>query len=402
MQNVSVLGWLMTGSLLCAVHAHRLNIHIPDTTTTAKDFAPPGWEVAVVREGDLNGDNIPDAALVLQKDNYKEPDADDDYTFSKRLLVLAFRHNDKLTRTAVSDDAVLDSNEGGALGDPFQEVKIERGAVVITHYGGSRDRWGSTHRYRWQHHQWMLIGMTTTAEDAFNPAMKNETDTNLSTGLVVRKYMHVIDDTTGRKKPAKNGSYYELQAITTSAPLTVAGILEAAAWPGYGVQLHTKNHVVRGASLWKDATDLSAHLHAVRQGEDIFLRAAITDNQFSVGDAVRLVNAAGQVIPPKESQMAQTDTGYVFAARYAMKDLAKLAAGSEAMDQTLGSFLHADGLGMSEVSFFAAVEVVDVDGAAKRAVLSTKIPGSPYHGSIKAYQQGVAVLGNALELQSQH
>jgi hypothetical protein len=398
MQKVFGIGWLIVGSFLYTVHAQGLSLSIPETAKTAAGFAPPGWQVEAVEEGDLNGDKIPDAAIVLKRDDYKEPDTDDSYTFTKRLLVLAVRHNGTLTRTAVSDHAVLDSNEGGVLGDPFQEVKIERGAVVITHYGGSRYRWGYTHRYRWQQNQWMLIGTTDTASDIHNPEMKDETDTNLSTGLVVRMYMNVINDATGKKKPTKNGHYYELPAITISASQTLDGVLAATALPGYMLKLDTKKHVVSGAPLWKDATDLSARLQAVRQGEDIFVRVEVTDNQFSDGDAVRLVHATGQVITPKESKVVQTDKGYIFAARYSMQDLAKLAPGSEYHTELLHGFLTASNLDVPAVNFFAAVEVVDVDGTAKRAVLSTKVPGSPYNGSIKAYQKGVAVLENALAL----
>jgi hypothetical protein len=61
----------------------------------------------------------------------------------------------------------------------------------------------------------------------------------------------------------------------------------------------------------------------------------------------------------------------------------------------LNDFLHRC---RSAVSFFAAVEVVDVDGTEKRAVLSTKVPGSPYNSSIRVYQRGGTELANSLEL----
>jgi hypothetical protein len=72
MQNVSVIGVLLLGSVLCSVQAHGLNLSIPDTATTAAGFAPQGWQVEVMQEGDLNGDNINDAAIVLKKDDYKK------------------------------------------------------------------------------------------------------------------------------------------------------------------------------------------------------------------------------------------------------------------------------------------------------------------------------------------
>jgi hypothetical protein len=52
----------------------------------------------------------------------------------------------------------------------------------------------------------------------------------------------------------------------------------------------------------------------------------------------------------------------------------------------------------ADVSFFVAVEVVDVDGTAPRAMLSTQVPGSPYHSSIRVYRHDSTALANTLEL----
>jgi hypothetical protein len=77
-----------------------------------------------------------------------------------------------------------------------------------------------------------------------------------------------------------------------------------------------------------------------------------------------------------------------------MKDLAKFAPEREGGGMDLEYFLRREDLDPANICFFAAVEVIDVDGKSKRATLSTKLRGSPFNGSIRAYQAGVAVLEN--------
>ena len=81
---------------------------------------------------------------------------------------------------------VLSADEGGMFGDPFQEVTIKRGALVIEHYGGSRIRWHYTHRFRWQNEQWQLIGATIVYGAPCD--YWHTYDYNLSTDKVVAKW----------------------------------------------------------------------------------------------------------------------------------------------------------------------------------------------------------------------
>ena len=136
---------------------------------------------------------------------------------------------------------------------------------------------------------------------------------------------------------------------------------------------------------------MSAALNAVRQGEDLFVRAAVTDDQFSEGDSLRLVNKAGQVVAPKEIKTAPTPKGYNVEARYSMRDLAKLAPGGEGEGRTLERLLSGDEGGFD---FSATVEVIDVDAKVERAALSTRLRGSPFNGSISVYGLGGAVFEN--------
>ena len=141
----------------------------------------------MVVEADLNGDQRDDVAMVISWAS--RPPGDVDFKRKEHVLVLALRQDDgSLKRSAVSDGAILDDFEGGVLGYPFQELRVERGAVVIEHYGGSRNRWEITTRYRYEKGHWVLIGRTDVDTDVHYPDFIDKVDHNMSTGLVLRNF----------------------------------------------------------------------------------------------------------------------------------------------------------------------------------------------------------------------
>jgi hypothetical protein len=389
MKKAFLLGLLISGSLVSI--AQEPKITIPMTAKAPEGFAPDGWEVRVVEKGDLNGDKIDDVVIVMMKPEVMENDVL--VEGKKHFLALAFGDGGQFKRTAFSDEAALDTEEGGPFGDPFEGLKIENGTVIIYHYGGGGQRWSRAERYRWSQNRWMLIGKTYSTINILDLDEEGDAiDTNLSTGFVKRTEANIFYQ-RGKKKPPKTGDYYELQAITTNEAQKIDGLFDPGEWQGYVLKLNAKRQIVRGVQVWKGISDLSAVLNAVRQGEDLIIRAKVTDDQFSEGDALRLVNKEGQVIDPKEIKTAPTPKGYNVEARYSMKNLEKYAPEYDGL-VAIEDFLSRDDHYQKDIGFLAAVEVTDVDGKARRATLSTKLRGSPFNGSIRAYREGVAVLEN--------
>lgn len=86
-----------------------------------------------------------------------------------------------------SKTAVLPSDAGGMMGDPFFDkgIEINDGVLEIYHFGGSSWKWHYTHKYRFQNKEFELIGFETyygkLCEYFFT------FDYNLSTGQAVYK-----------------------------------------------------------------------------------------------------------------------------------------------------------------------------------------------------------------------
>lgn len=86
--------------------------------------------------------------------------------------------------------AVLPSQHGGMMGDPFEAISIVRGCIMIEHFGGSRQKWAYTHRYRNQNNDWELIGATIVYGAPCD--YWEELDYNLSNGKAV--YEKEVED----------------------------------------------------------------------------------------------------------------------------------------------------------------------------------------------------------------
>jgi hypothetical protein len=376
----------------------RPPLRVPEVADTLLQLVPPGWraEEGKTKEVDLNGDGKPDAAFVISNGRF-DATGPAESTVVKHVLILALRGDDgKLHRSVVSDAAVLDGDEGGAFGDPFEELSIEKGTVVIMHYGGSRDRWGYTHRYRYQNGQWMLVGLSFGNTDSLAPNDHYDNhEINLTTGLVRASEK---GDYEGRpKRPEISGDYYELETLTVDLAPRIDGDIGSGEWPGYTVKLNEKDQVYRSRRLWHGREDLSAQLHAVRFGKDLFLSAEVVDNEVGAGDSVRLVTKRGLVIKPLESKLRPGGKGYVFEARYSLRSLAKASRlGDPSMLEALETDpLTGAGGDLEGLQLPLAVEIIDVDGSAApkaRSVLSTRLVGSPYNGAIRIFRRGALVL----------
>lgn len=169
---------------------------------SVNSIIPVGWHILekvkdepIKVEGDLNNDRILDIAAIIEKTT-------NDKEAPPRLLLIAFGNKDHTyTISIIADKVVLKADEGGVWGDPFESLAIDRGSVVVSDYGGSNWRWYNKYRFRYQDHDWFLIGATlgtyftgtTTRENA------DEDDYNLLTG----EYMIRKTDDQGNLKITK-------------------------------------------------------------------------------------------------------------------------------------------------------------------------------------------------------
>lgn len=146
---------------------------------------PDRYNVLAQTRGDLDGDGVPELVTVF---NYKK-NADDAWYRELRVYRVNGGEWEIWQKTR---GGLLDSDSGGMWGDPFDSIVVKRGAIVIAHYGGSRDRWGVIHRFRFQTGAFRLIGATV---DWSTPGESEQNlDINFSTGRAVYTERSEIED----------------------------------------------------------------------------------------------------------------------------------------------------------------------------------------------------------------
>lgn len=157
------------------------------TSFLTLSFAALGQEISIPDNysivesviGDLNKDDIDELVVVYNIGT------ENDIEGVSRELIIYKAENEKWTVWKKSRQAILASNSGGVWGDPFEEITIRNGILHITHYGGSRWRWGYIDKYRFQNGEFYLIGFASLYGA---PCEYFETvDFNLATGKILVK-----------------------------------------------------------------------------------------------------------------------------------------------------------------------------------------------------------------------
>ena len=183
---------LLALMLLVCAGAARADFTYPDLPETGASldaFVPSGWKVLGQAKGDLDKDGVDDIAAVIERQEGVEhvPGCDKWRTESARsprsLILLIGEEGGGYALSARDNHIVLRSDEGGVFGDPFYEIGIERGAVVLNHYGGSAWRWAHVHRFRYQDGGWYLIGYTDTSHHTLSQ-FERVYDFNVTTGKI--------------------------------------------------------------------------------------------------------------------------------------------------------------------------------------------------------------------------
>lgn len=146
---------------------------------TLEEFTPKFWTLKDKAYGNLD-DNPEDDAVCV----YETP-MEGDIGFAQSLAIYK-KEGENWVLWHQSTNPILSSDHGGMMGNPYESISIKNKTIIINHFGGSRQKWHYTHRYRFQNNNWYLIGASINFGapcDYFQSL-----DYNLSTGDAVFNY----------------------------------------------------------------------------------------------------------------------------------------------------------------------------------------------------------------------
>lgn len=152
-------------------------------------------------EGDLDRDGMAERVTV---ENIP-PSRASAQPAGQRVINIYRRHGMQWQLWHSASGAVMSEGSGGMLGDAFDNLTIERGCLVISHYGGGGDaRWGMTHRYRYDQGRWRLIGATIEHTELYSS--RRILDFNLATGKAI--YTESRQDDSGQDHPTYSVTWH--------------------------------------------------------------------------------------------------------------------------------------------------------------------------------------------------
>ena len=136
-------------------------------------YAGSGWKQLFEATADLNKDGVDDKAIAIEApEGVKEPgnwcksESGFSEASARRLIVWLSQPGGTFDLAVDDPKLLLRADEGGVFGDPLEDLTIERGALVVHYFGGSRWRWAYTQRFRLEADGFALIGYTDMSVDS--------------------------------------------------------------------------------------------------------------------------------------------------------------------------------------------------------------------------------------------
>lgn len=138
---------------------------IPETGKRINDFVPANWTILSNIPGDLNNDNIPDAAIVLQyKDSILFANSEaDTVTTQPRMLIILFKNSTGNNyRLMEQNHSIILNHDNANMDDPFEEMSITKGILNLKFrffmYAGSWSAGTTAYKFRYQNGEFVLVG----------------------------------------------------------------------------------------------------------------------------------------------------------------------------------------------------------------------------------------------------
>jgi hypothetical protein len=113
----------------------------PKQGAALSDWILPGWKAVHEVTGDLNKDGRDDIAFILERKQQVShtrgcgKESDKSQAAPRILMVLLAREQGGYRLSVLETDLVRRADEGGIFGDPLSGLYIERGSVVLHHFG---------------------------------------------------------------------------------------------------------------------------------------------------------------------------------------------------------------------------------------------------------------------------
>ena len=193
---------------------------LADHAATAEAFVPSKWRLEDLKSGDLNGDGLPDAVLVLREDNPagvidgSSQGGPERYDTNPRMLAVLLANAGGGYDLALEDHSLIARPTDPSQQDPLDPDGIQPGEIAITngtlqitlgYFGG--DMGNVTFTFRYRNKRFELIGYdrVNVTRDGQDSGAITDVSIDYATRRVERSDGNISDDAekvTRSKLPA--------------------------------------------------------------------------------------------------------------------------------------------------------------------------------------------------------
>lgn len=145
-----------------------------------KNEIPTNYVLIKEVSGDLDKDGIKEKVAAFNVSS----NIDDVNGVDRELIIFKIK-NKKWIIWKRSKEAIGNSKDGGMMGDPFEDIEIKSGVLLISQSGGSSWKSRQIDKYRFQSGEFELIGHTSIYGKPCE--YWTDIDYNLSTGNIILK-----------------------------------------------------------------------------------------------------------------------------------------------------------------------------------------------------------------------
>jgi hypothetical protein len=171
----SVLSFSVSPLMASAATVKDMPPPLPQSAKTAAGLVCKPWKLVATADGDLDGDNKPDAALVT---TYRDPRSG--VTISR--LSVALRDANGALKIADDSDSATLATCGSS--SPVTTLAIKNRVLLVHQECNAKMRFNFTYKYQLRKEKWLLIGYEASKVDNMAPTASSAIDVNFVTGEV--------------------------------------------------------------------------------------------------------------------------------------------------------------------------------------------------------------------------
>lgn len=145
---------IFAATILCVVLSCSNNQNPEEVKKESSELhkldIPEGYNELIASEGDLDGDGIAEKVIVFDTDRIGDMG-------TEREIYICKKENDEWMLWKIAHGPVLSSESGGVMGDPFNDMVVDKDMIYISHMGGSMEKWYYNHNYKYIDSEFRLV-----------------------------------------------------------------------------------------------------------------------------------------------------------------------------------------------------------------------------------------------------